>query len=338
MRREINEIPAVVQRQIDDALEDYIALGRQIMAAPPPFVMTAARGSSDCAALFFKYLCEVYTGIPVVSIGPSVASIYHADLRLSNAVCLSISQSGQSPDLLALQDAAKKGGAYTVTLVNDQTAPLARAADEVLAMQAGSEHAIAATKTLVTSLVACAAIVGAMREDESLIDGLRGLPDVLANAIQSDWRHGLADMAPVRKASAPRSLFILSRGPGMAIATEAALKIKELCAIPAHAYSAAEMQHGPLALAGPPLRALCFVPDDAGADSVQNAAAMLQEAGAQVVRIGVGQTIALPPCDPPLLTPIMQITAFYHFIEQLSQVLGRNTDQPAHLRKITQTL
>ena len=332
MAREIAEIPHAVQRLIDESLAACLALGRALRADPPPAFITCARGTSDQAALYFKYLVETGAGIPVASLGPSVASIYGATLRAQDMVCLTISQSGGSPDLADLQAAVERGGGRTVALLNTLASPVGEGAQTVIDLQAGEERAVAATKTFVCSLVALAGITGGLTGDEDLIGRLAALPGVLDAALAADPRHDLAVLA-----TAP-SVLVISRGPTMAAAGEAALKLMETCQLHAHAFSAAEVMHGPAVLAEQGVAAMGFVPEDQGRASVARAQAALQAAGSPFVDIGSEPAvIAVPPAGHPALAPIVQVTAFYRLVEALSRRLGLDPDHPPGLRKITKT-
>ena len=176
MAAEIREAPEAVERFFDRERATLASLGPRLRALAPPVVVTCARGSSDNAAGYFKYLAEILTGTPVASIGPSVASIYGASLRLAGSVMVSVSQSGRSPDIVALQAAARASGALTISVVNDAASPLAEEADIVLPLHAGVERSVAATKTFLASAVVLAAIVAEWRDDEALRTALRGLP------------------------------------------------------------------------------------------------------------------------------------------------------------------
>lgn len=333
MAKEIREIPDVVQRQIDSALDDYYSIGTSLRDQNPYTFLTCARGTSDQAALYFKYLMEIYAGVPVTSLGPSVASIYESNLRTDNMVCVSISQSGGSPDLVNLQASTIKGGAHAIALLNTPDSPLGNGATDVFPLLAGPERAVAATKSYVASLVAAAALVAGFTKDKALLAGIMCLPDVLEKALSTDWRE-----AQLQVGSA-RSLFILSRGPTMAAAGEAALKLKETCRLHAEVYSAAEVLHGPIVLAERRFCALSFVPDDAGGQSIREANAVMRRTNASVLSIGAnGCDLAVPKAPHEALAAIIQITAFYKFIEELSVAIGENPDSPPGLNKVTQTL
>ena len=168
MRAEIDEAGEVVARQLAGDAGRIDRLGRKLRALDPPVLTTIARGSSDCCALYLKYLAEIVVGIPCASIGPSIATLYAAPLRLSGAAAVSISQSGRSPDIVEMQRSARKAGAMTIAMVNEVDLPLATEAEELLPLMAGREQSVAATKSMIAGLVAGAALVAAWRGDADL--------------------------------------------------------------------------------------------------------------------------------------------------------------------------
>ena len=164
MLEEIGEAGDAVARQLGANAEPLAELGARLRALDPPLVTTIARGSSDCCALYLKYLVEIVAGVPCASIGPSIATLYHAPMRLSGAVSVAISQSGQSPDIVAMQRAVRRGGALAIALVNEVASPLAREAEALLPLGAGPERSVAATKSMIAGLVGAASLVAAWRE------------------------------------------------------------------------------------------------------------------------------------------------------------------------------
>lgn len=336
MAGEIREIPDVIARQINEGLADYMEAGRKAAASNPVGFVTCARGTSDHAATFFKYVMEIRTGLPVASIGPSVASVYETPLKLENFICLSISQSGGSPDLVALQDAARKGGARTVAILNETNSPVGHGAETVLPVFAGPEKAVAATKSFVSTLFAILGFVAGFTEDKDLEKALRGLPKVLRSALECDWSKAQLSLARAG------SVFIVGRGPGLAVAAEAALKLKETCRIHAEVFSSAEVLHGPVVLAERKFAALLFDPEDRSHKSVEAAAHALGEKGAAAYLISTlgdtKTTLPVPAVSNALVLPLVQIIAFYTFVEALAQNLGENADAPAGLNKVTVTM
>lgn len=330
MAQETAEAAQAVARFLDRNRTGLRELGRRLRAGPPPLVMTSARGSSDNAAGFFKYLCEIMTGVPCASVGASVVSVYGARLRARDGLCLTISQSGQSPDIVALQEAAREAGALSVALVNVEDSPAARNADICLALHAGEERSVAATKSFIVSCAAAAAIIAAWREDQALMAAVSSLPDTLDAAAHIGWP-GFAALAP-----AAGSLFVLGRGPSYPIAQETALKLKETCAIHAEAYSVAEVMHGPRELMGEGFPVIVYAPADAAFANTRGAVERLRTTGSDV-RV-VGEDWPHARSGHPLLDPVSMIATAYRHIEALARTLGRDPDRPRLLRKVTETL
>lgn len=330
MAQEAAEAPQAVARFLDHNAQALADLGARLRRAPPPVVLTCARGSSDNAAAYFKYLCEIVTGVPCASVGASVVSVYGAALKAEGALCLTISQSGQSPDIVALQQAAKAAGAVTVALVNVAESPAARNADICLALQAGAERSVAATKSFIASCAAAAAIVAQWSGDAALQAAVARLPETLAAAVHLPWPGFTAF------AKDAASLFVLGRGPAYPIAQETALKLKETCAIHAEAYSVAEVMHGPWELMARDFPVLIYAPGDAARANTLEAAAKMRATGADVRVVGDGLPFA--PAGHALLEPISMIATAYMAIEQVAVALGRNPDRPRLLKKVTETL
>ncbi|WP_294228288.1 SIS domain-containing protein [uncultured Shimia sp.] len=336
MASEIHEIPSVLESQIANGLEQYIAAGRAAAAGSPRGFVTCARGTSDHAATFFKYVMELKTGLPVASIGPSVASVYDTPLKLDGFACLTFSQSGGSPDLAALQAAAKSGGASTYAFLNVAESPVGQGADLVLPLLAGPELAVAATKSYVATLFAILGFAAGFCEDKVLEKALRSFPDQARLALSQDWTQAQFSLARAA------SLFTVGRGPGMAVAAEAALKLKETCRIHAEVYSAAEVLHGPVVIAQRQFAALLFDPEDQARQSVLEVKSALanKQADAFLVTSQANDPLCLsvPASQHPLLHPLLQIIGFYVFVEELSRNLGENADAPEGLNKVTVTL
>ena len=330
MAREAAEAPEAVARFLSHNWQALEELGRRLRGMSPPVVLTSARGSSDHAAGYFKYLCEILLGVPCASVGASVVSVYGGRLKAAGALCLTISQSGQSPDILALQEAAKAAGALSAAIVNVADSPAARNADVCLALHAGEERSVAATKSFIASCAAGAAIVAHWSGDVALRQAVERLPETLAEAARLSWP-GFADLA--KEAG---SLYVLGRGPSLPIAQETALKLKETCAIHAEAHSVAEVMHGPLELMEPGFPVLVYAPADAARGNTLEAVAKMRRAGADV-RV-VGEDLPHVPAGHPLLDPLCMMQTAYLEIERLAVSLGRDPDRPRLLRKVTETL
>ncbi len=331
MAREAAEAPEAVARFLARNAHALSEIGARLRQNPPSVILTSARGSSDNAAGYFKYLAEILLGIPCCSIGASVVSIYGAELKVRGGLCLTISQSGKSPDIVTLQDAARRAGAFTVALVNVEDSPAAKAADICLPLHAGPEISVAATKSFIVSLAAGAAIVAHWLGREDFLAAVSDLPNQLAKAATIDWPEAIA------LAQNAESLYVVGRGPALPIAAETALKLKETCAIHAEAYSIAEVMHGPLELLGEGYPVLAYSPDDQSRASSLEALAKLRTTGAHVLVAEAGG-LAFQPTLHPLLDPISIRQTAYRFVEATAQARGRDPDRPRLLKKVTETV
>ena len=337
MQAEVEEIPAAAERFLEGSRAQVAAAAAAMRAADPGLVVTVARGSSDHAATYLKYAVEIVAGLPVASVGPSVASIYGRQLRLGGAACVGISQSGQSPDIVEMMKSARAGGALTIAVTNDDTAPMAAACDHTLPLRVGPEKSVAATKTFVVSVLAGLALVAEWREDAGLRAAVAALPEQFARALACDW-------APLSdRLARAGSAFVLGRGPGFAIASEMALKFKETSGIHAESYSAAEVLHGPAALVQAQFPVLALGVEDAALPQVIATAERLAGQGADVFLTAAGAGAGVTRLGTvagvhPLTAPLVVAVAFYRFIEALARRRGFNPDTPPHLRKVTETV
>lgn len=336
MRREIEEIPAAVSRLLAGSSAVLAQGGEALRARDPATIVTIARGTSDQAASFLKYAIELTAGVPVASIGPSIISIYGRELRLERCASIAISQSGRSPDIVALAQAARRGGALSFALTNTPASPLADASDHPVDLGAGPERSVPATKSFVSSVVAGLALLAHWQEDQRLLEAVAAFPPALERAMACDW-------SPLAAALDGRqSLYVLGRGPALAIAGEAALKLKETCAIHAEAYSAAEVVHGPARIVEEGYPILAFAARDAAEQSVAEITERLAGQGARAFITSSGAQAATPlpfvATGHPLTDALALIVPFYCFAEMLSRRRGFNPDQPPHLRKVTETI
>lgn len=308
------------------------ALAAWLRAEPPARIVTCARGSSDHAASYGKYLIETLIGIPVASAAPSTASVFAAPVAPGSALCIAISQSGRSPDLLATVQAHQAAGAHVVAFVNDEDSPLAALADTCIGLKAGPERSVAATKSYIASLVAFVALVAEWAEDDGLRTALAALPDQLERACTLDWNPAVEML---RDAT---NLFVIGRGYSFGIAQEAALKFKETCGLHAEAFSAAEVRHGPMAIVGTGFPILGFATSDAAGDSVREAAAEFATRDAKVCLADARGDGSLPAlAGHPAIEPILMVQSFYHMANALSLARGHDPDRPLYLQKVTET-
>lgn len=336
MAREVAEIPEAAARFLTRSRPALIAAASAMRALDPALIVTVARGSSDHAATYLKYAAELVAGIPVASVGPSVASVYHRPLRLGSSACIGISQSGRSPDIVQMMQAAGTGGAIPIAVTNFADSPMATASAHCLPLLAGTEQSVAATKTFVTSVVACLALVAEWQDDAPLRAAVTALPDAFAAALALDW-------SPLgARLTRAQSAYVLGRGPAFAIACESALKLKETCGLHAEAYSAAEVLHGPSAIVQSGFPVLALAVDDAAQAGVIQTAERLAAQGADVFITGATATGAttLPtlPDLHPLTAPLVLAVSFYAFVEALARRRGYDPDTPPHLRKVTETI
>ncbi|KQN36540.1 iron dicitrate transport regulator FecR [Sphingomonas sp. Leaf407] len=333
MHREAAEGGQAVARFLARNAQALADLGAQLRADPPALVVTCARGSSDHAATYGKYLIETLCGVPVASAAPSVASVYATRMERMNALVIAVSQSGRSPDLLRTVESYKAAGARVVALVNVEDAPLAALADVVLPLSAGAETSVAATKSFIASLAGLAAVAAHWSEDRALLDALDAAPAQLEQAFALDWS------AVVDTLVAARNLFVIGRGYSFGIAQEAALKMKETSALHAEAFSSAEVRHGPMAIIDDGFPLLGFATSDEAGDDVRAAAAEFAGRGAAVHLADAASDDSHPPAlrSHPAIEPILMIQSFYRMIETVSRRRGLNPDAPPHLRKVTET-
>lgn len=336
LTREAAEAATVARRQRAENAAAVADLVERLRIKRPAFVATCARGSSDHAATYGKYLIERTLGLPVASLGPSLASVYGGELDLSRAVFIAASQSGRSPDALLLTEAARRAGALVAGFVNDEASPLAGMVDVLVPLRAGPERSIAATKSFLATCLAFLHLSAEWAQDEALSAALAQAPEALDDAGRCDWTQALLSW---REAS---SLYVIGRGLSFGIAQEIALKFKETCRIHAEAFSAAEVLHGPLALVGPGFPALALDPGDEGSESVCAAAAAFTGLGADLRYAGshadLGEALPLPLGLPAALLPLAQARAFYGALAALAESRGLDPDRPPHLSKVTRTV
>nr|WP_315848715.1 SIS domain-containing protein [uncultured Rhodoferax sp.] len=324
-----------VAQQLAADDDRYAALGAALRALPPQGAVTIARGSSDHAAAYFAYLVMSRTGQLVTSLPMSLLTLYKAPLAKQRLLAVSISQSGRSPDLIEPMQLFEAAGATTVALVNDTSSPLAEAVDWALPLHAGPEKSVAATKSFICGLVAGARLAAHWGAHDDLLQGLQTLPAALDDACQQDWSSAVELLRTASK------LMVIGRGPGLAIAQEAALKFKETCAIQAEAFSGAEVKHGPMALVDENYPMLVFALRGPAQQSLIDLATEMRGRGAQVLLAAPadvpGRDLTLSTAPQEDLDPITAIQSFYLLVEAVARARGANPDQPRHLSKVTTT-
>lgn len=334
MYHEAAEAPEVVRRQRTRNAAVTRDLGERLRNLAPRALVTLARGSSDHAATFARYAIERRIRVLTSSLSPSIASIYDSTPDLDGMAVLAISQSGRSPDLLSAAEQARANGAFLIALVNDEDSPLAALADVTIPLTARPERSVAASKSFIASLAAVLDLLAEWSSDPAIKLALSGLPDKLEQAWALDWSEAIDVLAPAS------SMFVAGRGPGLAIAQEAALKLKESCGLHAEGLSGAEIRHGPMALVRHGLPILLFAQGDQSIQSMAELARDMSARGASVMSAGISDApgIRLPVVESdPLIAPVLQVASFYRLASALALARGLDPDRPPHLAKVTET-
>jgi len=341
LAHEIHEQPAVLQRLLDAERESAWQIAEVIRSRRIEHVVIAARGTSDNAARYAQYLFGTLNRLPVGLATPSLFTLYGTPPRLGNALVMGISQSGQSPDVVAVVAEGRRQGALTLALTNDPASPLAAAAGHHLPLHAGPERSIAATKTYTASLAALALLAVALAGDKDRLAELARLPGLVSQTLHLD---AAARAAATRWRFATRCV-VLGRGYNYATAFEIALKLKELTYLAAEPYSPADFLHGPVAMVQRDLPALIIAPTGATLDNVRALTRDLREAGAELLVISdseellaLGQVaLGLPAGVPEWLSPITAVVAGQLFALHLTEARGLDPDRPRRLQKVTRT-
>jgi glutamine---fructose-6-phosphate transaminase (isomerizing) len=334
MAAEMREQPARLRELIGrfDTITDQV---RGLAPDPLQGVTIVARGSSDNAAVYGRYLLEAATGRPVSLAAPSLHTLYDVEVDYSGQLAIAVSQSGATPEIVRTLEALQEGGARGLAITNEAQSPLALAAHEAVALELGAERAVPATKTVTGQLVALALVASALgqapfsRVELDLIPGAVGAV--------------LDDPEPVAVAAGELAgasqLVVVARGYLYAAALETALKIKETCSLFADGYSAADLRHGPIAAVtrGLPVAALC-VPGPALSD-VESLVDELRERLANVLVVGsiADADVPLPADVPEPLAPIAAVVRGQQLAYELAVALGFDPDSPEGLTKVTQT-
>lgn len=339
MLAEIREQPDVLARLCAAAAPQLRVVGRRLRRRPPVAAVLAARGSSDNAALYGRYIIETLWGIPVSLAAPSVLTIYGARLRLRRTLVIGLSQSGASPDIVEFVEGARGQGALTVAITNHDTSPLARAADEAVLLRTGPERSVAATKTYTAQLTALSLLVAETAGARRLTDLHRRLPDLAAQTLAQDDR--------VRRVAAGlrrvEECLVTSRGYNFATAREAALKLKETCYLVAEPLSTADLLHGPIAvvergfpivLIAPPGRAFRHLSQIASRLKRRRAHTIVVSHDAGLLR-GATDPLGVPVDVDEVLSPHIYVLPLQLLAYHLSRIRGLDPDHPRGLRKVT---
>src|SRR6266700_1290188 len=340
LEQEIYSQPAVIAH----LLERETAHIRQVVAQLPPFnyVLIAARGSSDHAATYAQYAWAALAGYPVALANPSLQTLYKTSPRMESALIVRISQSGQSPDIIAVLAEGKRQGRPTLAITNDGASPLATIADHVIELHAGPERSIAATKTYTAQLAVMAIFAATLSGNAEHLDALQQIPSAMDYTLQLDSK--LAQR--VERYRYMDRCIVIGRGYNYATSFDLALKLKELTYIMASAYSSADFRHGPIATIESGLPVFLFMPAGATYDDMLDLAIELKRREAELLVISESEQAlslartALPiyPGVPEWLTPLITIIPGQLFALHLALTKGLNPDVPRGLHKVTRTL
>ena len=337
MLREIREQPRVLQRILDEEWGKVRDAARALRDADLHSVVIVARGTSDNAALYAKYLFEVLLGIPTALASPSAFTVYKARMKLDKALVMGISQSGESKDVFETVRRAREFGARTVSLTNDESSPLAQVSEAHLCLRAGNEESVAATKTYTAELMLLYLLTIALRGEERPDASAKRLPEQARRVLEAEWR----GTARYRYAE---HLVVVSRGYNLATAKEAALKLMETAYMVAEAFSGADLKHGPIAMISKDFPVVAVIPPGKARASIKALVENLSDRGAELVVIGeegltdgASASFVLPLSCPEELSPILYVLPLQMLAHDLSCLRGLNPDAPRGLSKVTET-
>jgi glutamine---fructose-6-phosphate transaminase (isomerizing) len=342
LRDEILEQPDVARRFLARAPDVVGPLAESIRAHQVDHVVIAARGTSDHAAIYAQYVLGVRHALSVGLGTPSVISLYGAQPRLDRSLVVGISQSGASPDVVAVVAAGRAQGAPTVAITNDPSSPLAEAAETTIDLGAGPELAVAATKTYTTELLAIAALSAALSGDSADGVALAAVPDAMGSALELET--AVESMA--RDQARADRLLVLARGYEYATAREWALKLKELARVFADPYSAADFEHGPLALLEPGVPVLATVrPGPTAVPLISLLRRLREELDADICVVSDQEDalalarwpFALAAGTPEWLGPIVSVVVGQLHAMYLTRARGLDPERPRNLNKVTRT-
>ncbi len=342
LRSEIFEQPAVLDRLYQNQKGRAGKMARTILDRGITSVFLAARGTSDNAALYAKYLWGSMNRLPVALAAPSLFTVYGTPPKLEGCLVVGISQSGQSPDIVAVLAEGRRQGALTLAITNDPSSPLADQADLVLETCAGPERAIAATKTYTTQLFAIALVSAAIAGDPRLFEALERVPHLVEETLALD---SAIEQAAERYRYMSQCV-VIGRGYNYATANEWALKLKELAYVVAESYSSADFQHGPIAIISDGFPILAAVPKGAVfEDAYGLLSTLVEKHGAELVVVSNDETalalaktpLPLPTDLPEWLSPLVGIVPAQLFCYHLTRARGYDTETPRGLLKVTRT-
>ncbi len=343
MLDEIRQQPEALARTLSAEMRRVERFKRLLEKNRPRLVVLVARGTSDNAALFGRYLIEITTGIPVSLAAPSIATLYQAPMDYRDTLVVAISQSGESTDTNLVLERARQQGARTLGITNESGSTLARTAEHVFLVRAGKEKSVAATKTYTGQMLGMYLLAYALGGGVRMSD-LERIPEAVAAALQLESEID----ALSERYRFMRYAVVVGRGLNYANAFEFALKLMETCYIVAERFSSADFLHGPIALVEPNFPVFAFSPPGVTWSSLSETMDRLKSLEAEIVAITDGgnrevesratRVIRLPRRMKEVLTPIPYIVPAQLFAACLAVQKGLNPDKPRTLSKVTLTL
>ena len=338
MAAEIAAQPEVLERVLREGRNASKAAARAIAQSRPRFVLLAGRGTSDHAALYAKYLVEIMLGLPAGLTSPSTYSVYGSQPDLRDAVVLAVSQSGESPDLVETVRVARSQGATTVAVTNSVNSSLAEASEVVIDVLAGAESAVAATKSYTAELLTLWLLIDAWAGGDG--SDASGAPTTAEHLV--NLRPAVAEWA--NRYRFTERMVVTGRGYAFPTALEGALKLMETTYAAAHAFSGADLMHGPLAMLGPDTPVIATLPAGVGSQSMAPVIERLEQRNVDLAVIGPPSTrglvrlgLATPEGTPEYLSPITDIIALQWLSLEMALGRGIDPDRPRALHKITET-
>lgn len=347
MREEIDEQPAAIRRTIQGEMARLARVAAEIKRRDPALILIAARGTSDNAATYAKYLWGIVNGRTIALAAPALTTLYEATPRLRDAVVVGISQSGESTDIVEVVRAARTQGAYTLAVTSAADSTLAGVADETALCHSGQERSVAATKTYTAQLAVLGLLSALLAGDAALLAALDAVPEAISSLLH--------DAAAIEE-RAERYRYmgacaVLGRGLNYCTALEIALKMKETSYVVADPYSAADFLHGPVAIVEPGFPVLLFVPPGRAFAGLRQVAADLRARGAETIVFSSEQEIlseatvavplpssVLPGLAGEAVSPLIYTVAGQVFAHALCRAKGLDPDHPRGLKKVTLTL
>ena len=340
MRSELVEAPGVIRSLIETQWTVIDSIAEAIHSHAVDMVLIAARGTSDHAAIYAQYVFGVRNRLPVALAAPSIQSLYGAVPRLRNSLVIGVSQSGQSPDVVGVVEAARSQKAPTIAVTNDPSSPLGRAAEFNIDVHAGPERAVAATKTYIAELAALAMLSTALNGDNLARRQLEAVPDAIADALRLEQAVALA----AREQAGVQRAVILGRGFNYSTALEWSLKLKETAYVLADAYSTADFEHGPIAMIDPGFVVHAIAADGPTLPEILAVLGRLHEVGARLVvasdsadALGHADVPLRLPSSPEWLSPLSAIIPGQLFAYHLAIAKHLDPDHPRNIQKVTRT-